>query len=69
MLTTYKSFARPSLDYADITYDNPLNESFKKKKKIQMVQYKTALVITGAIKGTSRGRLFQELGLESLVDR
>ena len=41
----------------------------KKKKKIQMVQYKTALVITGAIKGTSRGRLFQELGLESLVDR
>ena len=34
-----------------------------------MVQYKAALVITGAIKGTSRDRLYQELGLESLADR
>ena len=33
-----------------------------------MVQYKAALVITGAIKGTSRDRLYQELGLESLAD-
>ena len=32
LLTTYKSFVRPSLDYADITYDKPLNESFKKTK-------------------------------------
>ena len=34
-----------------------------------MVHYKAALVITGAIKGTSRDRLYQELGLESLEDR
>ena len=35
-----------------------------------MVQYKAALVITGATKGTSRDRLYQEeLGLESLTDR
>ena len=34
-----------------------------------MVQYRAALVITGAINGTSRDRLYQELGLESLVDR
>ena len=34
-----------------------------------MVQYKPALVITGAIKGTSRDRLYQELGLEPLADR
>ena len=33
-----------------------------------MVQYKTALVITGAIKGTFRDTLYQELGLESLAD-
>ena len=34
-----------------------------------MVQYKAALASTGAIKGTSRDRLYQELGLESLGDR
>ena len=66
LLTIYKSFVRPNLDYADIIYDKPFNESFK--RKIEMVQYKAALVITGAIKGTSRDRLYQELGLESLAD-
>ena len=35
-----------------------------------MVQYKAALVITGATNGTSRDRLYQEeFGLESLTDR
>ena len=34
-----------------------------------MVQYKAAFVITDAIKRTSRDRLYQELGLESLADR
>ena len=58
LLTIYKSFVRPNLDYADIIYDKPLNESFK--IKIEMVQYKT--VITGATNGTSRHRLYQELG-------
>ena len=33
------------------------------------MQYNAALAITGAIKGTSRIRLYQELGLESLSDR
>ena len=67
LLTIYKSFVRSNLDYAVIIYDKPFNESFK--RKIEMVQYKAALVITGAIKGTSRDRLYQELGLESLEDR
>ena len=49
LLTIYKSFARPNLDYVDIIYDKPLNESFK--RKIEMVQYNAALVITGAFKG------------------
>ena len=34
-----------------------------------MVQYKAALVMTGAVKGTSRDSLCQELGLESVADR
>ena len=67
LLTMYKSFVRPNLDYADIIYDITFNESFK--RKIEMVQYKATLVITGGIKGTSSDRLYQELGLESLADR
>ena len=30
LLIIYKSFVRSSIDYANITYDEPLNESFKK---------------------------------------
>ena len=55
----YKSFFRLNLGYADIIYDKTFNESFK--KKIEMFQYKVALVITGAIKGASRDRFHQEL--------
>ena len=48
LLTFYKSFVRPNLDYADISHDKPFNKSFK--TKIKMVQYLAALAITGAIK-------------------
>ena len=57
-----KSLIRPLLDYADVIYDQPSNASFS--KKIESVQYKAALAITGAIKGSSRVKLYQELGLE-----
>ena len=33
------------------------------------MQYKAALAITGAIQGTSRDKIYQELGLESLKSR
>ena len=67
LLTIYKTFVRPILDYADIIYDKPLTESFK--DKLEMVQYNAALVITSACKGTSRDRIYRELGLESLAER
>ena len=67
LLTIYKSFIGPNRDYADIIYDKPFNESFK--IKIEMVQYKIALAITGTMKGTSHDRVYQELGLESLADK
>ena len=38
-------------------------------QKIDGVQYKAALAITGAIKGTSRAKLYKELGLETLKFR
>ena len=67
LLCIYKSYIRPLLDYADIIYDQPHNASLC--DKIESVQYNAALAITGAIRGTSRDRLYQELGLESLSDR
>ena len=52
LLTIYKSFIRPHLDYGDIVFDQPTNDSFV--KKLESVQYNAALAITGAIKGTSQ---------------
>ena len=34
LFTIYKSFVRPNLDYADIIYNKPLNESFEKKTEV-----------------------------------
>ena len=38
-------------------------------EKIESVQYKTTFAITGGIQGTSRDKISQELGLESLKSR
>ena len=39
-------------------------------QKLDSIQYNAALAITGAIRGTSREKLFHELGFEfSLVSR
>ena len=65
LLTIYKSFIRPHLDYGDILYDNLNHENFQ--NKLEKVQYRACLVITGAVKGTSRERLYNELGLHSLI--
>ena len=67
LLKIYKSFARPLLDYADIIYDKPCNETFK--GKLEAVQYNACLAITGTIRGTSRERLYHEHGLETLNGR
>ena len=64
LLTIYKSFIRPHLDYGDTIYDHPINDSFC--KKLESVPYNAALDITGTIKGTSGEKLYKELGLESL---
>ena len=51
LLTIYKTFIRPILDYVDVIYDKPLIEFFI--DKLHMVQYNTALVSTGAIKSNN----------------
>ena len=67
LLTIYKSFIRPHLDYGDVIYDQPNNNRLS--EKIESIQYNAALAITGAITETSREKLYQKLGLESLKDR
>ena len=64
LLIIYKAFVRLHLDYADVHYEQAFNNSFH--VKMESIQYNHCLAITGAIRGTSRGKFFQELGLESL---
>ena len=67
LITIYKSFIRSHLDYGHIIYDEGYNVSFH--QKIESIQYNAALAITGAIRGTSKEKLYHELGFESLVSR
>ena len=66
-VTVYKAFIRPHLDYGDIVFGKPNNDTFI--NKIEKAQYDAALTITGAIRGTSREKLYADLGIESLKFR
>ena len=61
LLTIYRSFVRPHLDYSDVTYDQPGNDS--SSNKIETVQYNASLATRAAIRGVSKENLYQELGL------
>ena len=67
LLTIFKSFVRPHLDYGDVINDQSYNNTFH--QKMESIQYNAELAITGAIRGSSREKLYQELGLESLQQR
>ena len=54
----------PNLDYGDVIYDQHYNNSFH--QKLELIQYNAALAITGAIRVSSREKLYKELGLASL---
>ena len=54
-----KAFVRPHLHYGDILYDQPNNES----------QSNADLAITGAIRGASQMKLYNESSFESLKFR
>ena len=62
VITLYKAFVRPHLDYRDTLYDQACNASFH--QKLESLQY-NACLITGAIRRSSREELHQELGFES----
>ena len=67
LVTIYKSFIRPHLDYADVIFDKPSNATFS--NQIESSQYNAALAITGTIRGTSKEKLYQELGFETMKER
>ena len=67
LLTNYKSSIRPHLDYGDIVYDQAYSASFQ--QKVESIQYNAAVAITGAMRGTSTEKHFEELDLESLQHR
>ena len=65
LITIYKAFVRPHLDYGDILYDQAYNMSFC-HKKLESIQHNAWLAITGVIRSTSEEKFYQVLRLESL---
>ena len=66
----YKLYVRPHLDYGDIIYhkhDPDLKLNFT--KKLESTQYSAALAVSGAWRGTSRQKFYDELSWESLCHR
>ena len=55
--------------YSEKASSDPLHNNEQFTNKIEAVQYNSALAITGCIRGTSREKLYSELGLESLSER
>ena len=64
---TYDDFY--STYYSERAKTDPVNTNFQFTNKIEAVQYSASLAITGCVRGTSREKLYSELGLTSLYDR
>ena len=60
LITIYKAFVRPHLDYGDVLYDQVFKASFY--EKLESIQYIACLALTGAIRVTSKEKIYQELG-------
>ena len=73
----YKLYIRPHFDYCDVIYHIPnihdmytsANSLHTLMESIERIQYHAALAITGTWQGSSRTKLYEELGWESLTDR
>ena len=62
----YKMHIRPHLDYGDVIYHGQLQDNTDLTERIQ---YQAALIVTNCWKSTSREKIYNELGWESLNDR
>ena len=55
LVTIYKAFVRPHLNYGDVLCGQAFNNSFH--AKMESIQYNNSLTFTGAIRGTSREKI------------
>ena len=62
-----QSLCKTSFGHGDIIFHDPFNLSFV--NNLESIHYKATLAIIICFHGTSRDKLYQELGLESLPDR
>ena len=73
----YKALVRSHLDYCDIIYHIPSHQNqaplgitlHSLMEKVERIQYQAALAVSGAWRGSSRSKLDEELGWETLSDR
>ena len=66
LISLYKSLVRPLMEYADVIWDG-CTES--EANLLEGIQNESARIVTGAIKGTNRVRLLNELCWEDLKTR
>ena len=59
LITIYKVFIRPHLDFRDVIFDQTFNNSFH--QRLEFIQYNAALAITGAIRETSKEKLYHSI--------
>ena len=52
------------MDYGDMIYNQIFNILFQ--QKMETIPYNAALAITDTMRGSSRGKLYQQLVLETL---
>ena len=64
LITTYKTFVRPHFAHGDVFFDQTYNNSFH--EKLESIKHNACLYLTGAIRGSSKEKIYQELGFESL---
>ena len=74
LITVYKAFIQPHVDYGDVLYDQAFNNLFK--EKLESIQYNACLALTRAIRGTSKEKSIKnwdwspfeiDAGVESFV--
>jgi hypothetical protein len=66
LVKLYKALIRPTLEYADVLWDNC---SQSESDLIESIQYESARVVMGAMRGTSRSKLLDELAWENIKTR
>ena len=73
----YKALVRSHLDCCDVIYHIPSHQNQAPlgvtlnslMEKVERIQYQAALAISGVWRGSSRSKLYEELGWETLSGR